>query len=163
MFRVQSIPLVYAVIGGQPVDAFNGVIPETQLRQWIGAVAKAGGVTVEEPIDPRFDGADEALVNGDLDTAEKAYKQILADTPADSAAEAGLAQVGLLRRIDGVDFEGVIAAAQAAPDDVAAQTLAADVEVASGEAEKAYQRMVYFVPRPSADDRPRARTHLISP
>ncbi|GAB3962574.1 hypothetical protein GCM10027615_00910 [Plantactinospora veratri] len=52
MFRVQSIPMVYAVVGGQPVDAFAGVVPEAQLRQWIGAVLKAGGVSVEAPEDP---------------------------------------------------------------------------------------------------------------
>jgi putative thioredoxin len=162
MFRVQSIPLVYAVVGGQPVDAFNGVIPETQLRQWIGAVAKAGGVAIEEPIDARYDGADEALVNGDLDAAETAYKQILADAPADSAAEAGLAQVGLLRRIENVDFDGVIAAAGSTPDDVDAQMLAADVQVASGEAEQAYQRLVDLVRRTSGSERDKARTHLVS-
>src|SRR6266542_2657110 len=26
MFRVQGIPLVYAIVGGQPIDAFTGVI-----------------------------------------------------------------------------------------------------------------------------------------
>src|ERR1700754_3638806 len=49
MFRVQGIPMVFAVVGGQPVDAFSGVVPEAQLRQWIGAVLKAGGVEVETP------------------------------------------------------------------------------------------------------------------
>src|SRR3712207_827864 len=44
MFRVQGIPMVFAVVGGQPVDAFSGVVPETQLRQWLDAVLKAGGV-----------------------------------------------------------------------------------------------------------------------
>jgi putative thioredoxin len=162
MFRVQSIPLVYAVIGGQPVDAFNGVIPEPQLRQWIGSVLKAGGVAVEEPIDPRFEGADDALMNGDLDAAEKAYKQILAESPADGAAEAGLAQVGLLRRIDGQDPVAVLAAADAAPDDLAAQTLAADIEVISGDAEKAYARLVDLVRRTFGPERDAVRTHLVS-
>ena len=36
--------MVFAVVGGQPVDAFTGVVPEAQLRQWIDAVLKAGGV-----------------------------------------------------------------------------------------------------------------------
>lgn len=52
MFRVQGIPMVYAVVGGQPVDAFSGVVPEAQLRQWLQAVLKAGGVAVAEPEDP---------------------------------------------------------------------------------------------------------------
>src|SRR5689334_1420037 len=67
MFRVQGIPMVFAVAGGQPVDAFTGVLPEAQLRQWLDAVLRAGGVAVEPPEDPRLDAADEALMSGDLD------------------------------------------------------------------------------------------------
>src|SRR3954451_16644884 len=37
-FGVQSIPMVVAVVGGQPVDAFNGAQPEPQVRQWITAL-----------------------------------------------------------------------------------------------------------------------------
>jgi putative thioredoxin len=162
MFRVQSIPTVYAVVGGQPVDAFNGVIPEAQLQQWLAAVLQAGGVAVEQPADPRFDAADDALVNGDLEAAEAAYKKILADAPADSVAEAGLAQVELLRRVEGQDPAGVLAAAEAAPDDVAAQGLAADIEVLSGDAGKAYSRLVELVRRTSGAERDAARSHLVS-
>jgi putative thioredoxin len=162
MFRVQSIPLVYAVVGGQPVDAFNGVIPEAQLRQWIDAVLKAGGVEVETPEDPRLVEADDAMADGDLDAAEQAYKKILSDSPADSVAESGLAQVGLLRRTQAADPAQALAAAAADPADVDAQLLAADVEVLSGEAEAAYQRLVDLVRRSAGDDRERARQHLIS-
>jgi putative thioredoxin len=162
MFRVQSIPTVFAIVGGQPVDAFTGVIPETQLRQWIQAVCQAGGVAVEAPADPRFDAADDALASGDLEAAETAYRKILAESPADSAAEAGLAQVGLLRRIEGVDPAQALAAAEAAPDDVPAQGLAADVELLSGEAEKAYARLVEVVRRTTGAEREAARAHLIS-
>jgi putative thioredoxin len=162
MFRVQSIPTVYAVVGGQPVDAFNGVIPEAQLRQWLAAVLQAGGVAVEQPADTRFEAADDALVNGDLEAAEAAYKKILADAPADSVAEAGLAQVELLRRVEGQDPAGVLAAAEAAPDDVEAQGLAADIEVLSGDADKAYSRLVELVRRTSGAERDAARSHLVS-
>lgn len=162
MFRVQTVPMVYAIIGGQPVDAFTGVVPENQLRQWIAAVCQAGGVAVETPEDPRFAGADEAMINGDLEAAEQAYRQILADAPADAAAEAGLAQVGLLRRVEDVDPDIALAAAAAAPDDVAAQSLAADVEVLAGVADRAYARLVDLVRRSSGADRDAARAHLIS-
>ena len=162
MLRVQSVPMVYAIIGGQPVDAFNGAIPESQLRQWIAAVLQAGGVEVEVPEDPRFAGADEAMINGDLEAAEQAYRQILADAPADAAAEAGLAQVELLRRVEDVDPAAAIAAADAAPDDVVAQGLAADVEVLGGAADRAYARLVELVRRTSGAERDAARAHLIS-
>lgn len=162
MFRVQGIPMVYAVIGGQPVDAFSGVVPEAQLRQWIDAVLKAGGVAVATPEDPRLDEADEALMTGDLDAAERAYKKILSDSPADAAAEAGLAQVSLARRVSGVDPAAALAAAQAAPDDVAAQLLAADVEVLSGHAEQAYARLVDLARRTAGEERETVRKHLVS-
>jgi putative thioredoxin len=162
MFRVQGIPMVFAVAGGQPVDAFSGVVPETQLRQWIDAVLKAGGVEVETPEDPRLDDADDAMMNGDLDAAEQAYRKILAESPADAAAEAGLAQVGLLRRVAGVSPSQALAAAEANPDDVATQTRAADIEVVSGQAEQAYKRLVDLARRTSGDDREHVRKHLIS-
>ncbi len=162
MFRVQGIPMVYAVVSGQPVDAFTGVVPETQLRQWIDAVVKAGGVAVEPASDSRLESADDALMAGDLDTAEHAYKKILAETPAETAAEAGLAQVALLRRVQGVDPATVLAKAAAAPDEVAAQTLAADVEMLSGRAEDAYRRLVELVRRSAGPDREAARQHLVS-
>ncbi|MEV4811516.1 tetratricopeptide repeat protein [Micromonospora avicenniae] len=160
MFRVQGIPMVYAVVGGQPVDAFSGVVPEAQLKQWIQAVLKAGGVALTEPADPRLDEADDALMTGDLDAAEQAYRKILADAPADAAAEAGLAQVGLARRVAGADPQSALAAA-ANPDDVDAQLLAADIEVLSGLAEQAYKRLVDTVRRTAGDDREKVRQHLI--
>ncbi|MFV2114378.1 tetratricopeptide repeat protein [Micromonospora sp. LOL_025] len=162
MFRVQGIPMVYAVVGGQPIDAFSGVVPEAQLRQWIQAVLKAGGVSVAEPEDPRLDEADDALMSGDLDAAERAYRKILAESPADAAAEAGLAQVGLARRVAGADPRAAIAAAQANPDDVEAQLLAADIEVLSGQAEAAYARLVGVVRRTAGEEREKVRQHLVS-
>jgi putative thioredoxin len=162
MFRVQGIPMVFAVVRGQPVDAFTGVVPEAQLRQWIAAVLNAGGVAAEPATDPRLDSADDALMAGDLDAAEQAYRKILAESPADTAAEAGLAQVALLRRVQGVTPGKALSAAASAPDDVAAQTLAADVEILAGRAEDAYRRLVDLVRRTSGADREAARQHLVS-
>ncbi|WP_426510511.1 tetratricopeptide repeat protein [Dactylosporangium sp. McL0621] len=162
MFRIQNIPFVVAIVGGQPVDAFNQALPEPQLRQWIDAVLKAAGVEVEQPEDPRLLDADDAMADGDLDAAEAAYRKILAETPNDIVAESGLAQVGLLRRTDGIDLAGVLAAAQAAPDDLDAQMLAADVEVLTGEADKGYTRLVGLIRRTAGDEREAVRKHLLS-
>jgi putative thioredoxin len=162
MFRVQGIPMVYAVVGGQPVDAFSGVVPEAQLRQWIDAVLKAGGVQTQAPEDPRMIEADDALMTGDLDQAEQAYKKILAESPADAAAEAGLAHVALARRVTGIDPAAALATAKAKPDDIPAQLLAADVEVLSGQADRAYSRLVDLVRRSAGDEREEIRKHLLS-
>jgi putative thioredoxin len=162
VFRVQGIPMVTAVIGGQPVEGFTGVLPEAQIRQYIDAVLKAAGVSVATPEDPRLDAADDALMTGDLDAAEAAYRKILAESPADAAAESGLAQVELYRRISGADPAAVLAKAEANPDDVETQRLAADIEVLSGQAEEAYARLVRLVKRTSGDERDAVRKHLLS-
>jgi putative thioredoxin len=161
-FRVQGIPMVYAVVGGQPVDAFTGVVPEAQLRPWIEAVLKAGGMAVPEAEDPALLAADDALVEGDLDEAERAYRKILGERPADEGALAGLAQIGLLRRVEGIDANTALAAAAQAPDNIDAQLLAADLEVLAGQADKAYSRLVDLVRRTSGDDRENVRNHLVS-
>jgi putative thioredoxin len=160
--RVQGIPMIMVAVGGQLMEGFSGVLPEAQVRQFIDAVLKAGGVQVESAEDPRFAAADEALMEGDLDAAERAFKKILGETPNDAAAEAGLAQVGLMRRIEGKVPGKLLAAAEESPDDVEAQTLAADVEMLSGEAEAAYKRLIALVRRTAGDERETARKHLVS-
>jgi putative thioredoxin len=169
-FRVQSIPTVYAVIGGQPVDGFSGALPEAQVRQFVAAVVKAGGQAAgqdeqdaaeEPPLDPRIAAADDKLNAGDLPGAEAAYAAVLAESPNDQDAKAGLAQVKLFRRLEGVDERGALAAAEAAPDDVDAQIAAADVDMLNGQAEQAYQRMIATVGRTNGEDRNRAREHLL--
>ncbi|WP_412542056.1 tetratricopeptide repeat protein [Longispora sp. K20-0274] len=162
-FRVQSVPTVYAVIGGQPTPGFEGVIDNAQLKQFVDAVIKAGGgEPAEAPEDPRLLAAEDALMDGELDAAAAAYGEILKENPGDAVAQAGLAQVELLRRIAGVDPNAALAAAEANPDDVAAQTLAADIEVLSGNAEQGYNRLVALVRRTAGAERDQARLHLIS-
>ena len=160
--RVQGIPMVVAVVGGQLVEGFTGVLPEAQVRQYVDAVLKAGGVATAPAEDPRLDAADDALMTGDLDEAEAAYKKILAESPQDHAAESGLAQVALYRRVTGVNAAEALAKAAADPDDVAAQELAADVEVLSGQAAEAYARLIELIKRCDGDERDAVRKHLLS-
>ena len=95
-----------------------GILPPSDLRKWLDAVLKAGGMEVETPQDPRLEAADEALIMGDLDEAEQAYKKILSDSPRDAAAEAGLAHVVVAKRAKGVDPVAALAEADAKPDDL---------------------------------------------
>jgi len=176
-FGVQSIPMVVAVAGGQPVDAFNGALPEPQVRQWIAAlldalreqmptIAEAEGGAVaeaepeEEPEDPRFTAAEEALERGDYTAAEAAYRQILAVEPANEQATAALAQVRFLARAEAAD-PSAVGRADAAPDDIDAQLAAADAEVATDQVDAAFDRLVRTVGRTSGDERDRVREHLV--
>jgi putative thioredoxin len=176
-FGVQSIPMVVAVVGGQPVDAFNGAQPEPQVRQWISALldalrdrmpaireaeggAAAGAESDEEPEDPRFTAAEDALDRGDYAAAEAAYQEILAVEPANEQAKAAFAQVRFMARAEQAD-PSAVARADAAPDDLDAQLAAADAEAAGNDVEAAFSRLVATVGRTGGEDRDRAREHLI--
>jgi putative thioredoxin len=177
VFQAQSIPMVVAVVKGQPVPLFQGALPEAQVRQYLDEllkVAEANGVTGrvaggetepvvdEEPAaDPRYDQAYDAIERGDLDAAAAAYRAVLADAPSDADAQAGLGQVQLMRRTQGVDPAAARTRAADAPDDVAAQAAAADLDLLDGHVEQAFARLVDLVARSSGDDRDAARTHLV--
>jgi len=175
LFQAQSIPMVIAIAGGQPVDAFAGAQPEPQLRQWIDALLNAlrdrlpgireaeqasGAAAEEEPEDPRFTEAEDALQRGDYAAAEAAYQKILDSEPDNEQAKAALAQVRFTARAEQVDPAGV-ERADAAPDDVDAQIAAADAEVARGDAEAGFDRLVRTVKRTSGDERNKVRVHLL--
>jgi putative thioredoxin len=150
---------------GQLVPGFAGALPEPQVRafldQVLALVGEDAAVATEHPLDPGIEAAEDALVRDDLDAAEAAYRAVLADRPADHEASTGLARVGLLRRTRDLDPAAVRAAAAAAPDDVDAQGLAADLELLDGDVDAAVDRLVALVARTSDGDRDRARQRLL--
>ncbi len=178
-FQVQSIPAVFAVVKGQPIPLFQGALPESQVRQYLDEllrVAEANGVTgrlavdgaapeveaePEPESDPRYDAAYDAIERGDLDAAADAYRAVLADSPADADAQAGLGQVELLRRTQDLDERAARKQAADHPDDVAAQTAVADLDLLGGHVEDAFSRLLDLVRRVSGADRDAARTHLV--
>ncbi len=173
-FQVQSIPSVFAVIGGQVAPLFQGALPEAQLRQAIDKVlevAASQGITgslegAEEPVqeeppgDPRFDAAVTAIDAGDWGAARAAYQVILNESPADADASAGLAMVDLYERTEGIDPAAVLAAA-ADTTNVQAQMSAADVEALQGSWSEAFTRLIDVVRITSGDERESVRNRLI--
>ena len=166
--RVQGIPAVKAVWQGQLVAEFSGAIPEEQARQFVAELVRAttGGALeggeAEEAVaeDARLDAAEAALEQGDLAAAEAAYQAILDVEPDHPEASLALRQVQLFRRADEAGPDA-LAAADAAPDDVAAQTRAADFLLGTGNIEAAFDRLLDVVRRSSGEDRDLARTHLV--
>ncbi|MCF6743868.1 tetratricopeptide repeat protein [Blastococcus sp. KM273128] len=165
--RVQGIPAVKAVWQGQLVAEFTGAIPEEQARQFVTELVQAttgGAVPGAEPQaeveDPRLDAAEAALERGDLAAAEAAYQAILAEEPDHPDAGIALRQVQLFRRAEEAGPDA-LAAADAAPDDVAAQTRAADFLLGTGDIEGAFDRLLDVVRRTGGEDRDAARKHLV--
>jgi putative thioredoxin len=174
-FQAQSIPMVVAVIGGQMVDAFLGAMPEAQVKQWLAQVLAVGEQLGVQPaagedtesqdafddLPPALSAARDAMETGDLDGAARALEKALADVPADPLAKGWLAQVNLMRRVSSYDPMTVSREAAAHPEDVAAQLRAADFEMASGDAEKAFDRVLAVVKRTTGAERNTARLHLL--
>jgi putative thioredoxin len=85
--QVQSIPAVFAFHNGQPVDGFMGTLPESQVKQFVERLAGLGG---PDPVEQLLDAAGQALEGGDLENAEAAFRQVLAEDPENFVAYAGL-------------------------------------------------------------------------
>ena len=99
---------------------------------------------------------------GDYAAATAAYDALLQRVPGHPEGVAGKAWAALLARSADADPSAVLARAQAAPDDAAAQTAAADVEVLTERIDDAIERLVSYVRRSSGEDRDAARVHLLS-
>lgn len=180
-FQVRAVPVSFAFLQGQPVPLFEGVQPESQVTAIVDqvlALATQHGVTgtvavddtevvaaVDEPEEPALpplhQKAFDAIEADDLDGAAAAYREALAQNPADADAKLGLAQVGLMQRTTGVDLQAARAAAAAAPEDVDAQIVVADLDLLGGHVEDAFLRLIDTVRVTSDAARNQAREHLV--
>ena len=89
--RIQSIPAVIAFKNGQPVDGFMGAIPESQVRDFVTALAGEGHGG-HDHAEEMLAVADEAFAAGDVGQAAQAYAHVLQDEPGHPKAVAGLAR-----------------------------------------------------------------------
>jgi putative thioredoxin len=135
--RVQSIPTVYGFVGGRPVDAFMGAVPESQIKTFIDKLVAQGGGGDDGAVDDLLSMAADSFKLGDTGGAAQAYAEALQYAPDNLKAIAGLARCyvagGDLERAAEVvamapegakdaDLDGVRAAlklASEAPDDLA--------------------------------------------
>lgn len=165
--RVQSIPTVYGVVGGQLVPMFQGALPEAQVQAYLdellkigveqglpGPSASAPAVPAGPPVDADLLRGDAALEQGDLDSAQAAYQSLLDRQPANRDAVEALARVTLLRRTQ--------TAPPADADEVTRTGYAADTAVLQGRVEAGIAALVDLVRRTSGDDRERARGYLLT-
>lgn len=179
-FQVRAVPVSFAFLQGQPVPLFEGAQPEAQVTAVVDqvlALAEQHGVTgtvsvedptaaevtepEEPPLPPLHQKAFDAIEADDLTGAADAYREALAENPADADARVGLAQVGLMQRTTEADPQAARAAAAAAPDDVDAQILVADLDLLGGHIEDAFSRLIDTVRVTVDAERNRVREHLV--
>jgi putative thioredoxin len=180
---IPQVPLVVAALRGQLAPLVQESLPEAEMRALIDQVlqaAVANGIngqaepvgddsgeasvdtdgTSEEPAG-KYPVAEQALMSGDLDAAITAYEEALAGAPGDPEATLGLGRAKLLRRTSGVNATAARENAAQEPTSVAAQSLAADLDLMGGHVDDAFGRLIDLVRRTSGDDRDAARSHLV--
>jgi putative thioredoxin len=178
--QIPQVPLVMVILDGRPAaQPIPGLLKLDEIQTLLNQLAQgltAQGITGrhqplpvgvpegdegEELLDPRYLVAQQALENNDIDGAVQEYQRLVDANPADTEAAAGLAMAKVLQRTQGVDLDAARQAAAATHDDVAAQSLAADLDLLGGHVDDAFTRLVDLVRRTSGDERNRAREHLI--
>ena len=171
--QVQTVPLALAIIQEQVVPLFETVPTVPQLRmvidkvlslaaeRGIGAPITAPAGEMEEKLEPEEIKALEALENGDFAGAKAAYREWLNRGPNNPLALLGMAQVELLDRIAGVDSADVISHADRDPTDIALAKQAADCEIAQGNFEASFSRLISAIKLASSQDRIVLREHLV--
>ncbi|MCJ7872610.1 thioredoxin [Phaeobacter sp. J2-8] len=88
--RVQSIPTVYAFWQGQPIDGFQGAVPESEIQAFVERVVAAGGGDASGGLDKALEAAEEMLEQGAAVDAAQTFSAILGEEPTNAKAYSGL-------------------------------------------------------------------------
>ncbi|MGI4818350.1 MAG: tetratricopeptide repeat protein [Janthinobacterium lividum] len=126
--RVQSIPTVYAFVNGQPVDGFQGAVPESQIKAFIDRLT--GGTGANADIEQLLGLGEESLTLNDIGGAAQAFAQVLTMDPKNEKAIAGMARVYLADG-DAEQAAQTLAMAPADSKEPAVQSLRAQLALAA--------------------------------
>ena len=167
--QIKSVPVAIAIIAEQLLPLFESVPPADQVRLVInkllelasqkGVGAAPVGVT-EIPMEAEEEAAYAAMEKGDYKAAKLSYEAWLKRKPNEQVAVVGLSQVNLMLRIEGLD--PVLTLKNAKVDDLTSQLMCADIQVASGDYQAAFDRLLQVIKSMAGEDRDKAKNHLIS-
>ena len=112
--RVQSIPTVYAFHKGQPVDAFQGAVPNSEIDAFVARVIEASGGEVNGGLSDALNSAEEMLEGGATSDAAEVFSAIIEEDNQNVKAYSGLARA----KLDLEDIEGAEAVLNGVPADI---------------------------------------------
>jgi putative thioredoxin len=93
--RIQSVPTVMAFFQGQPVTGFTGARPASEIKNLIAQLVKLSRSSLPDALDipQTLQQAAQCLAEGDAQTAQGLYIQILQQDPNNSDAYVGMVRV----------------------------------------------------------------------
>lgn len=169
-FELNQIPSAYGLLKGQPAPLFVGNQPMEQIQLVITKVlevAKENGlngkavvkeIEKEPELSPTMSAAYAAIDSGDYRAALALFEKALLENPNDSLAEAGLAQVKLLIRLEGKDLTGIIASESTSTDSILEK---ADALIATGNAGAGFELLLSLFEKTAKDQREPIRLRLV--
>ncbi|KAF1685449.1 thioredoxin [Pseudoxanthomonas broegbernensis] len=174
-FQIRSVPSVFLLIGGQPVDAFQGALPEGQLRQFLqqhGIEPAAGDdddTAVDlAPLDPheevvrlreaieaepeqaelKLDLALALLKTGSASEAEQLLDALPANLATDDRSVRARARLGFAGLLENAPPVAVLQqAVDANPDDLKARHLLAVHHLVGGDAAAGLEQLLEMLRR----------------
>ena len=130
--RIQSIPTVYAFWQGQPIDGFQGAVPESEIKTFVERVVKAAGGDASGGLDEALAAAEEMLEQGAAADAAQIFGAILGEDPNHAAAYGGMVRAHIATG----DLEQAEAVLNGAPAEI---SKAPELEAAHAQLELAKQ------------------------
>jgi putative thioredoxin len=116
--RIQSLPTVYAFWQGQPIDGFQGALPQSEVDAFVARVIEAAGGAAGDGgdgLDAALDAADEMLEQGALADAEQTFAAVAQEDGKNARAFAGMARV----KVAAGDWDQAEAVLNGAPAEIA--------------------------------------------
>ena len=169
-FELNQIPSAYGLLKGQPAPLFVGNQPMEQIQLVITKVlqvANENGLTGKAVVkeiekepepSPTLSAAYAAIDAGDYKGALALYEKALLENPNDALADAGLAQVKLLLRLEGKDL-AVIIDSDATTDGSILEK--ADALIATGNSAAGFKLLLGLFEKTAKDAREPIRLRLV--
>ena len=167
-FDLKQIPSLLGMLKGQPAPLFVGDQPAEQVQQIIERVLQVGkenGLTgtvkVAEPepeLSPTHQQAFAAIEENNYPLARSLYEKALVENPNDQLADAGLAQITLLIRLEGKDLPSLVSSVGQDTDAVLARV---DALVATGVASAGFEQLLVLFESTAKDQREPIRLRFV--
>jgi putative thioredoxin len=167
-FDLKQIPTLLGMLKGQPAPLFAGDQPAEQVQQIIDRVLEVGkenGLTgtvkVAEPepeLSITHQQAFAAIEENNYPLARSLYEKALVENPNDQLAEAGLAQIKLLIRLEGKDLPTLVSSVGQDTDSVLDRV---DALVATGAASEGFEQLLVLFESTAKDQREPIRLRFV--
>ena len=167
-FDLKQIPTLLGMLKGQPAPLFAGDQPAEQVQQIIDRVLEVGkenGLTgtlkVAEPepeLSITHQQAFAAIEENNYPLARSLYEKALVENPNDQLAEAGLAQIKLLIRLEGKDLPSLASSLGQDMDTVLDRV---DALIATGAASEGFEQLLVLFENTAKDQREPIRLRFV--